>query len=79
MSTLLFIVVLIASNAYLSFNRLSLKSFAITNVVILLAYLLFGSGSTLLSLVMLLLAAAGVFLSFVPLRQSMLSLSLIHI
>ena len=73
MSTLLFIVVLIASNAYLSFNRLSLKSFAITNVVILLAYLLFGSGSTLLSLVMLLLAAAGVFLSFVPLRQSTLS------
>lgn len=73
MSTLLFIVILLVSNAYLSFNRLSLKSFAITNVVILLAYLLFGSGSTLLSLVMLLLAAAGVFLSFVPLRQSMLS------
>ena len=73
MSTLLYLAVLLASNAYLSFNRLSLKTFAITNSVIFLVYLLFGTGSVLLGLLMFVLAAIGVLLSMIPLRQTLLS------
>ena len=73
MLTLLFVVVLLGSNAYLSFNRLNLASFAIVNVVILLAYVFFGSGSILLALIMAALAAIAVLLNVVPIRQSLLS------
>ena len=73
MSTLVFLIVFLASNAYLSFNRMNLKSFAITNVVILAAYLLLGGKSFLLGLVMLVLSAIAIFLNLGGLRQSLLS------
>ena len=73
MSTLLYLLVVLISNAYLSFNRMSLKSFAVTNSVIFVVYLLLGSGSFLLGAFMFLLAAIGIVLSMVPLRQTLLS------
>ena len=68
MSAFIFLLVLIAGNAYLSFNRMNLKSFAITNAVILAAYLISGFDSVLLGLVMLVITAMAVLLNLVPLR-----------
>jgi len=73
MSTFIFLLILIAGNAYLSFNRMSLKSFAITNAAILVAFLISGCDSTLLGLVMFVITGIAVFLNFVPLRQRFLS------
>ena len=73
MFTFLFLLVLLVSNIYLSFNRKSLESFAITNVVIFGAYLLLGGGSALLGFIMFLLAAVGVLLNLVTVRKSLLS------
>ena len=73
MSALVFFLVLIASNAYLSFNRMNLQSFAITNAAIFLAYLFFGSGSVLLGILMFVMTAVAVLLNLVPLRQNFLS------
>lgn len=73
MSTLLYLLVVLISNAYLSFNRLSLKSFAITNVALFIVYLLLGSGSVLLSVFLFFLSAIAVLLNLVPLRQNFMS------
>ena len=73
MSTLFFFLAALASNVYLSFNRMSLKSFAITNCVLFIAHFLFGNGSILLGLILFVLAALGVLLSQVSIRQNLLS------
>lgn len=73
MSTLLFLLVGLTINAYLSFNRLSLKGFAIANAAIFLAYLVMGNGSLIVGCLFFVLAALGGVLSVVPLRQSLMS------
>jgi len=73
MLTLFFLLVVVISNAYLSFNRCDLKSFAITNIVILVAYLLFGSGVFLLSLLMFMLVGIAIVLNLTHLRKQLLS------
>ena len=52
---------------------MSLKSFAITNVVILAAFLIWGCDSTLLGLVMFVITGIAVLLNLVELRQRFLS------
>jgi acyl-CoA dehydrogenase len=52
---------------------MSLKSFAGTNAGIFIAFLLFGSGSFLLGLLMFILTGIGVLLNLVPFRQQILS------
>ena len=69
MYALVFLLVFIASNAYLSFNRMNLQSFAITNIAIFVAYLLFGSGSVLLGVLMFVFSAVAVLLNLVSVRQ----------
>lgn len=73
MLTFIFFLILITANAYLAFNRLDLKSYAISNGAIFIGYLLLGGGSFLLGLLMVILTAIGVVLSMVPFRQKALS------
>ncbi len=73
MSSLFFLFVGLTINAYLSFNRMSLTSFAISNSVIFLAFVLLGNGSLIVGFIFFVLAALGVLLNIVPLRQSLMS------
>jgi len=73
MSTLLYLLVVLTINTALSFNRMGLKSFAITNVVMFVVYVLFGGESVLLGLLMFVLAAIGILLNMIPVRQKLLS------
>ncbi len=73
MMTFFWLLATLACNACLSFNRLGLKSFVITNAVLFVLYLFFGTGSFLLGLLLLVLIGVGVFLNLVPLRQNILS------
>ncbi len=73
MSALLFLLIVLIANACLAFNRVGLKPFAITNVVLLLVYLVFVEQAFLLGVLLVLLAGIGVFLNFAPLRQKLLS------
>ncbi len=73
MSTLLFLLALLIGNAYLSYNRRTLRDFAITNVIIFLAYLIFAGDSFFLGLIMFIMSATAVLLNTVSLRQQLLS------
>ena len=73
MSTLLFLLIVVIANAYLAFNRMSLKSFAAINGGIFIAFILFGGGSIFLGSLMFILTGIGILLNLVPLRQQFLS------
>ncbi len=73
MSTFLFFLVALTSNAYLAFNRMSLRHFAITNVALFLVYVTFGGGSFLLGLILFVLSAIAVILNLSDIRRQFLS------
>lgn len=73
MSTLLSLLIVLGANAYLSFNRMSLKHFATLNIVLFVIFALIIKAPFLISLITFLLAATGVLLSMASLRKEFLS------
>ena len=73
MSTLLSLLVVFGANAYLSFNRMSLKHFAVLNIGLFLLFLIIFRVSFLAGLITFVLAAIGIFLNMTGLRKQILS------
>lgn len=73
MSTLLFLLITLVCNAYLSFNRMSLKNFATLNVVLFAVFAIFVKSSFLVGLLVFILAAAGLLLNMTEIRKKFLS------